>query len=286
MFAAATSWLERNAEAINSINVFPVPDGDTGTNMYLTMRATMDEAYESGSDAADVVAKRDGEGRADGRARQLRRHPLADPARLRRTASPKKSASTASTSSPPSTKRPSAPTARSAIPSKGTILTVMRAVAAAARRRSRKLRGSLKSVLAAPSTPPRTRWRRRRRCSPCCGRRASSMPAARGFTSCWRGRCATCAATSPRWRRSPSRTPSGPGCRRRRPARRRRERLRLLHASSSSAARGWTRSATLERMLELGDSVLVVGDETLLRVHLHTSDPRRGDRLRPLARRR
>ncbi len=57
MFAAATSWLERNAEAINSINVFPVPDGDTGTNMYLTMRATMDEAYESGSDAAGVVAK-------------------------------------------------------------------------------------------------------------------------------------------------------------------------------------------------------------------------------------
>ena len=31
--------------------------------------------------------------------------------------------------------------------------------------------------------------------------------------------------------------------------------------------------ATLERMLELGDSVLVVGDETLLRVHLHTAEP-------------
>ncbi|MCJ7491316.1 MAG: hypothetical protein MUP15_04075, partial [Dehalococcoidia bacterium] len=31
--------------------------------------------------------------------------------------------------------------------------------------------------------------------------------------------------------------------------------------------------ATLERMLELGDSVLVVGDETLLRVHLHTAQP-------------
>jgi DAK2 domain fusion protein YloV len=44
MFAAATAWLDRNKEAVNAINVFPVPDGDTGTNMYLTMRATMDEA--------------------------------------------------------------------------------------------------------------------------------------------------------------------------------------------------------------------------------------------------
>ncbi|RMF78358.1 MAG: DAK2 domain-containing protein [Chloroflexi bacterium] len=32
------SWLEHNQERINQSNVFPVPDGDTGTNMYLTMR--------------------------------------------------------------------------------------------------------------------------------------------------------------------------------------------------------------------------------------------------------
>ncbi len=44
MFAAATAWLERNKEQVNAINVFPVPDGDTGTNMFLTMRSTMDEA--------------------------------------------------------------------------------------------------------------------------------------------------------------------------------------------------------------------------------------------------
>lgn len=44
MFAAATEWLRRNAEAINAINVFPVPDGDTGTNMYLTMQAALEEA--------------------------------------------------------------------------------------------------------------------------------------------------------------------------------------------------------------------------------------------------
>jgi DAK2 domain fusion protein YloV len=51
MFAAATRWLERNIERVNAVNVFPVPDGDTGTNMYLTMRSTMEEAARC-SDAA------------------------------------------------------------------------------------------------------------------------------------------------------------------------------------------------------------------------------------------
>lgn len=44
LFAAATAWLERHVEEVNAVNVFPVPDGDTGTNMYLTMRSVMDEA--------------------------------------------------------------------------------------------------------------------------------------------------------------------------------------------------------------------------------------------------
>ncbi len=44
MFAAAAAWLEKHVEQVNAINVFPVPDGDTGTNMYLTMRSTLEEA--------------------------------------------------------------------------------------------------------------------------------------------------------------------------------------------------------------------------------------------------
>lgn len=44
MFAAAAAWLEKHADSVNAINVFPVPDGDTGTNMYLTMRSVMEEA--------------------------------------------------------------------------------------------------------------------------------------------------------------------------------------------------------------------------------------------------
>ena len=44
MFAAATGWLEKSSSEIDALNVFPVPDGDTGTNMLLTMRSTMEEA--------------------------------------------------------------------------------------------------------------------------------------------------------------------------------------------------------------------------------------------------
>ena len=56
MFSAATRWLERSAELINSLNVFPVPDGDTGTNMLLTMRAAMEEANTcSDGDASSTI---------------------------------------------------------------------------------------------------------------------------------------------------------------------------------------------------------------------------------------
>lgn len=36
---AGAACLEAHADAINALNVFPVPDGDTGTNMLLTLRA-------------------------------------------------------------------------------------------------------------------------------------------------------------------------------------------------------------------------------------------------------
>jgi DAK2 domain fusion protein YloV len=39
--------LEANVEAINALNVFPVPDGDTGTNMLLTMKALEAEAAKA-----------------------------------------------------------------------------------------------------------------------------------------------------------------------------------------------------------------------------------------------
>ena len=50
--AAAMAWLELHVEQVNAINVFPVPDGDTGTNMYLTMRSTLEEAQSCQEEGA------------------------------------------------------------------------------------------------------------------------------------------------------------------------------------------------------------------------------------------
>lgn len=44
---AGLCWLRTNQQIVNALNVFPVPDGDTGTNMVLTMQAAYDEIAES-----------------------------------------------------------------------------------------------------------------------------------------------------------------------------------------------------------------------------------------------
>lgn len=46
MMMFACKWLEANHELVNSLNVFPVPDGDTGTNMLLTMQDACNEMNE------------------------------------------------------------------------------------------------------------------------------------------------------------------------------------------------------------------------------------------------
>lgn len=53
---AAAHWLEQHAEHVNALNVFPVPDGDTGTNMALTLRGAVKDVAPEPSAAA--VAER------------------------------------------------------------------------------------------------------------------------------------------------------------------------------------------------------------------------------------
>jgi uncharacterized protein len=52
LFASGYAWLEHHQEQINAMNVFPVPDGDTGTNMRLTLK----KAYESIAHMEDAHA--------------------------------------------------------------------------------------------------------------------------------------------------------------------------------------------------------------------------------------
>jgi len=53
---AGLTWLRTNQQVVNSLNVFPVPDGDTGTNMVLTMQSAWNEIKDLGSRHVGQVA--------------------------------------------------------------------------------------------------------------------------------------------------------------------------------------------------------------------------------------
>jgi DAK2 domain fusion protein YloV len=55
-FRAAVANLEAHVEEINGLNVYPVPDGDTGSNMLATVKAALDEAEAVAGQPADRVA--------------------------------------------------------------------------------------------------------------------------------------------------------------------------------------------------------------------------------------
>ena len=82
----ALAAIEAARGRIDDLNVYPVPDGDTGTNLSLTVRSIV-EALE-GSQADDRVGSRSRglARRADGRPRELGRDPVADRARRGRVA--------------------------------------------------------------------------------------------------------------------------------------------------------------------------------------------------------
>lgn len=53
---AALTWLKTNQQTVNALNVFPVPDGDTGTNMLLTLQAAYNEVANSGERNVGKIA--------------------------------------------------------------------------------------------------------------------------------------------------------------------------------------------------------------------------------------
>jgi DAK2 domain fusion protein YloV len=50
------SWLSANQEEVNRLNVFPVPDGDTGTNMLLTLQSAVEDIRESDAKEISKIA--------------------------------------------------------------------------------------------------------------------------------------------------------------------------------------------------------------------------------------
>ncbi len=61
MAVAGATLLERNRETVDALNVFPVPDGDTGTNMSLTMQSAIREInsreFLRADEAANALSK-------------------------------------------------------------------------------------------------------------------------------------------------------------------------------------------------------------------------------------
>jgi DAK2 domain fusion protein YloV len=55
-FRASVDAIEAHVDELNALNVYPVPDGDTGSNMLATVRAALEEGERDATDQADRVA--------------------------------------------------------------------------------------------------------------------------------------------------------------------------------------------------------------------------------------
>lgn len=58
----ALANLERNKENVNALNVFPVPDGDTGTNMVLTLKSAVKNGLEVSSASIGSILQKTSQG--------------------------------------------------------------------------------------------------------------------------------------------------------------------------------------------------------------------------------
>src|SRR5699024_8889878 len=58
MIVAGANLLHENKQTVDAMNVFPVPDGDAGTNMSLTVLAAAKETQNGDALRVDMVAKR------------------------------------------------------------------------------------------------------------------------------------------------------------------------------------------------------------------------------------
>ncbi len=57
LLRAGQQWLETHVSLVNNLNVFPVPDGDTGTNMLLTLRAAAEQMDRTAGRDVSTIAQ-------------------------------------------------------------------------------------------------------------------------------------------------------------------------------------------------------------------------------------
>jgi hypothetical protein len=267
-YAGATGALHRQADALNAINIFPVPDGDTGTNMHFTMRAAFEAAKDAEASVATVAA-RAAQGAlmgAKGNSGVILSQWLAGLATVDAESWDATSLADAFAAG-----RDGAYRVISA-PKEGTILTTMRAAAEAAQRAS--LREGAEAALAAAVEEAEATAARTPELLPVLKDAGVVDAGAQGFFVLLEGML-----HGVRGQRAASH-PGGFG-----------QidatwlaAMRRVHGQAEAA--GYCTEFVVEgerldaasirdRLSSLGDSLLVVGGGPLLRVHVHTADPER-----------
>ncbi len=270
MFNSATRWLERSAQSINALNVFPVPDGDTGINMLLTMRAAIDEAGRSDNGSATVVAQAIARGSLMG-ARGNSGVILSQIFRGLAHGLDGKRTFTAHDFANALTK--SADFAYKGVtkPVEGTILTVIREAAAAAQAKSSLNNTDMLAVMESVVEEAKASVARTPSLLPVLRQAGVVDAGGQGLYIVFEGALrylrGDTVEAEPTETASPLAAPiiSTP---------KKAEEVQygyctefLLHG------KGLNPEAIREKLITLGESVLVVGDESMIRVHLHTFDP-------------
>jgi uncharacterized protein len=272
MFAAATAWLDRNKEQVNAINVFPVPDGDTGTNMTLTMRSTMEEAQRCTDETAGGMMSAMSHGAlmgARGNSGVILSQILRGAARAAKDAQTLDSRGLAAAFTEGSAAAYQAVTK----PTEGTILTVIRDVAEASTGCVNGGSPALLTLLETASDTAKDSVERTPTLLPILKEAGVVDAGAKGLSVLIEGMCkylrgeeieapvAVAGHVEKEWlsvvdqRHQVEASPYG-YC------------LEVL-----LEGRELDVASLREQMMGLGDSVIVVGDEELVRIHVHTDDP-------------
>ncbi len=273
---AAASWLEAHAEAINAINVFPVPDGDTGTNMSLTLRSTLQEAAKLEPEARPVALSLFTEALARGAIMGARGNSgviLSQLVMGLAKASQGKEALDASALAQALEEGTLLACQAIGQPREGTIITVAREAAQAARKLVEAGEREMATVMAKVAQAAREAVERTPQLLPVLAEAGVVDAGGQGLWVILEGMA--------RYLRGEPLEAPTPGV-----SRLQQEwvaHTQELHAVSPSLygycteflLRGEDLDPThlRSRLQTMGDSVVVVGDEHLLRAHLHTDDP-------------
>jgi len=273
MFGAAAGWLEKHAESVNAINVFPVPDGDTGTNMFLTMRSVMEEAQRCPDQGAGSMMSAMSRGAlmgARGNSGVILSQIIRGMSRAMDSADAVDAGGWVRGMEEGSAGAYKAVTK----PAEGTILTVMRESADAARQALEAGTADIIGVLAAAVAEAERSLERTPTLLPVLAEAGVVDAGGKGLlvlldgmTRHLSGEPMEVAAAAPEehvgreWLAVTSQL---------------HEHEESLYGYCTEFLIGGQEmepDSVRNRMLELGDSVLVVGDERMVRVHVHTDDP-------------